>query len=389
MDRRSFLAGTGTLALSQVLAGCSSQAQAKLRVQLLKGSIPAQVVRKFRAEIKQPAKLDFTSVEQLKNLFNQLQSWQQQKNKQPDDWRSRLPIPVMQSQQPPNLPDLVTLGDYWLAPAIEQKLIQPLDIAKLQQWANLPSRWQELVRRNQQGHLDAQGKVWAAPYRWGYTVIAYNRDKFKSLGWKPSDWSDLWREELRDRISLPNHPREAIGLTLKQLGKSYNTENLNQVPELEQQLRRLHQQVKFYSSDTYLQPLILGDTWLAVGWSTDVLSVMQRYRQIDAVIPQSGTAMSADLWVRPAGKAASQSLDQQWIDFCWQPQIAQQISLLGKANSPIPIQPKPADIQTGLRPLLLPEPQIFQRSEFLLPLSQATTQQYQSLWQEIVVSGSG
>lgn len=381
MDRRSFLLGTGTLALSQIFAGCSSQERAKLSLEMLKGSIPAQVLREFRATLGQPVALDFTSTEQLKNLFNDLQSWQKPKV---DDWRSRLPIPGIRSQATV-APDLVTLGDYWLTAAIKQKLIQPLNPAQLQQWSNLPNRWQELVRRNEQGQLDAQGKIWAAPYRWGYTVIAYNRDQFKDLNWTPKDWSDLWREELRDRISLLNHPREVIGLTLKQLGKSYNTENLSSVPNLEQQLKALHQQVKWYSSDTYLQPLILGDTWLAVGWSSDVLPVMQRYQQIEVVIPQSGTALWADTWVRPAGKDVSQSLDQKWIDFCWQPKIAQQISLLSKANSPIPVQLQSAEIRERLRNVLLTDPQIFQNSEFLLPLPATTVEQYQSLWREMKI----
>lgn len=387
MDRRSFLLGTGSLALSQMLAGCNSQNQSQLSVKVLKGSVPNQAVKAFRAQIKQSAKLDFTSVTEINNLFEELQSWQQKKQKK-DAGRSQLPFPLIPSQASTELPDLVTLGDYWLNAAIEQKLIQPLDPSKLLAWSNLPSRWQELVRRNDKGQLDPQGKVWAAPYRWGNTVIAYNRDKFDSLGWKPSDWDDLWREELRDRISLPNHPREVIGLTLKKLDKSYNTKNLNQVPDLEQQLRLLHQQVKFYSSDTYLQPLILGDTWLAVGWSTDLLPVMQGYRQIEAVIPQSGTALWADLWVRPAIEASSQPLYQQWIDFCWQPQFAEQIFLLSKANSPIPVKIERDDIQPGLRPLLLTDPKIFERSEFLLPLSPETQQQYQSLWQKIRFSSS-
>ncbi len=387
MDRRSFLLGTGSLALSQMLAGCNSQNQSQLSVKVLKGSVPNQAVKAFRAQIKQSAKLDFTSVTELKNLFEELQSWQQKKQKK-DPGRSQLPIPLIPSQASTELPDLVTLGDYWLNAAIEQKLIQPLDPSKLLAWSNLPSRWQELVRRNDKGQLDPQGKVWAAPYRWGNTVIAYNRDKFESLGWKPNDWDDLWREELRDRISLLNHPREVIGLTLKKLGKSYNTKNLNQVPDLEQQLSRLHQQVKFYSSDNYLQPLILGDTWLAVGWSTDLLPVMQGYRQIEVVIPQSGTALWADLWVRPAIEASSQPLYQQWIDFCWQPQFAEQIFLLSKAQSPIPVKIEPDDIQPGLRPLLLTDPKIFERSEFLLPLSPETQQQYQSLWQKIRFSSS-
>lgn len=377
MDRRFFLLSTG-IALSQLLAGCGGQNQAKLRVQLLKGSIPVQVVNKFRT-LNQRADLQFAPVEQLKDLFTQLQSWKQ--DKKADEPQFQLPLPFIKSQQIVHS-DLVTLGDYWLAQAIEQKLIQPLDPTKLKQWLALPSRWQELVRRNAQGQLDAGGKVWAAPYRWGNTVIAYNKDKFKSLGWTPTDWSDLWREELRDRISLLDQPREVIGLVLKKLGKSYNTENLNNVPDLEKQLRALHYQVKLYSSDTYLQPLILGDTWLAVGWSTDVLRVMQRYPEIAAVVPQSGTALWADLWVRPTGSVSSTSLEEQWIDFCWTPQIAQQISLQTKATAPIPVTLKPADIPETLR-LLLFDPEIFQRSEFLLPLSKTTMQQYQSLWQTI------
>lgn len=380
MDRRSFLAGTGILALSQLLAACGGQDKAKLHIQLLKGSIPAQVVNKFRT-LNQGADFQFAPVEQLKDLFSQLESGSKQQNNQADDKQLGL-LPFVKSKQVVQ-PDLVTLGDYWLEQAIEQKLIQPLDVVKLQQWLSLPSRWQELVKRNDQGQLDANGKVWAAPYRWGNTVIVYNREKFESLGWKPSNWSDLWREELHDRISLLDQPREVIGLTLKKLGKSYNTENITNVPELEQQLRALNQQVKFYSSTNYLQPLILGDTWLAVGWSTDVLPAIQRYQQLAAVIPQSGTALWADLWVRPSGALSSTSLSQQWINFCWQPQIAAQISLQSKATSPIPLKLNSSDIQKPLQSLLLSEPQTFQRSEFLLPLTEATTQQYQSLWQKM------
>ena len=383
MDRRSFLLGTGTLTLGQLLAGCGGQNQAALSVQLLKGSIPAQVVNEFRNALKPPTELKFTPVEQLKVLFAQLQSWQQPTTKADNGlWLPNIPF-----INPNRIAiDLVTLGDYWLGKAIEQKLIQPINPAQLQQWQQLPNKWQELVRRNVRGYLDPQGEVWGAPYRWGSTVIIYNRDKFKSLGWTPNDWSDLWREELRDRISLLDQPREVIGLTLKKLGWSYNTLDLNKVPNLEKQLSELHQQVKLYSSDTYLQPLILGDTWLAVGWSTDVLRVMQRYPQIAAVVPQSGTALWADLWVSPVAKVATSALSHQWIDFCWQERARVQISLLSKGSSPIPVTLNPDDIQTGLRSILLSDPQVFQRSEFLLPLPKEALQQYQSLWQAIRLS---
>ncbi len=382
MYRRSFLQGATTFALAQMLLGCGGNKQTSLSVQLLKGSIPGQVVDQFRRNLEKEVNLNFAPVEQLQSLFEELQSWynQPQANHQ-KGLRFNLPFG---SSQKPNIADLVTLGDYWLKTSIEKKLIQPLEVEQLKQWAILPQRWRELVTRNEQGFLDTQGKVWAAPYRWGSTVIVYRRDKFQQLGWTPTDWSDLWRTELRDRISLLNHPREVIGLVLKKLGKSYNTENLDAIPGLEAELRALNQQVKFYDSTRYLEPLIIGDTWLAVGWSDDVLPVVTRYPQLAVVTPLSGTALWADVWVKPMGINQA-NLAYKWIDFCWQPNIAEQIFILTKTNSPIPTNIRASNIQEQIRNFLLNNNEILGKSEFLQPLPLAVAAQYKSIFAKIKI----
>ncbi|MHC5737678.1 extracellular solute-binding protein [Nostoc sp.] len=385
MDRRSFLLGTSTLALSQLLFGCGGKNQTQLKVQLLKGSIPGQVVNQFHKGLQQEVQLKFAPVEQIQDLFQQLQSWQQKPKATDEQGWGRF-IPFRQGQKAAEA-DLVTLGDYWLKAAIEQKLIQPLQEVQgnqLKQWSALDERWKKLVTRNDEGNLDTQGKVWGAPYRWGSTVIVYNRDKLQKLGWTPKDWSDLWRDGMQQRISLLNQPREVIGLVLKKLGKSYNTENLDQVPDLEKELQTLNQQVKFYSSNHYLEPLIMEDTWLAVGWSSDVLPVLGRYPQLDAVIPQSGTAIWADLWVRPAGINKG-TLSDQWINFCWQASTAKQISVLTKSNSPISTNIAASDIQEPLWSILQSDRSVFDKSEFLLPLSPSAIKQYESLFAKIKV----
>lgn len=366
MKRRSLLLGAATLTLSQLAAGCDSRPTLKLRS--LKNAIPAQVVSKFSREINPSPMLQVTQQGQLQELFALLQQWKQ--------------LPESKDRA-----DLVMLGDYWLSQAIRQKSIEPIDPAQLSNWQQLPQKWQALVRRNDAGQLDAKGKIWGAPYRWGTTLIAYRTDKFKSLGWTPQDWNDLWREELRDRISLPDNAREVIGLTLKKLGKSYNTQLdkvPNLIPNLKTELAKLHAQVKLYSSDAYLQPLILGDTWLAVGYSGDLLPLLQSQENIAAVIPVSGTALWADLWVKPASKQ-SVPLMEKWIDFVWEPRIATQLSLLSKASSPIIVGMKAADLPADLRanPLLLPDAKILDKSEFLLPFGDAEIERYRSLWQEI------
>lgn len=322
MDRRSFIIGTSTLALSQLLAGCGGAKKPTLTIELLKSSLPGQVISQFRSSLKKNEKLknmqvDIKLVEQLQDVFKKLEIWQNPNKPIDKNWveqiRDRLPIGKPNKQVST---DLLTLGDFWLKPAIEARLIQPLDIKQIQQWSALPKQWQELVTRNEQGFLDTQGQVWAAPYRWGKTVIIYNRDKFQKNGWQaPTDWADLWREELRDRISLLNHPREVIGLVLKKLGNSYNTTDLSKVPELETEFTKLNQQVKFYGSTKYIEPLIMGDTFVAQGWSQDVLPDLSRYPYLEVIVPKSGTSMWADIWVQPSGRQSQQELLKQWINF--------------------------------------------------------------------------
>lgn len=372
MKRRNFLQGASALTLGSVLVGCRQTSTVK--IELLTNSVPSQMVSKFRQELKDSPLLDFVPQPQLQDLYGLLQKWKQSGDRD-------------NTQNTTNRADLVMIGDYWLAPAIQQNLIQPLDSSQWQQWNQLPPQWQTLVKRNAQGLLDPQGQVWGAPYRWGSTVIIYRKDRLKSIGWIPQDWSDLWREEVRDRISVLNHPREVIGLTLKKLGASYNTTDLNSISDLEAQLQQLHQNVRLYDSETYLKPLITGDTWLAVGWSTDIPVKMQRQHNLGVVVPASGTALWTDVWVQPASQPSfsESSVAQKWIDFCWKPEVATQMSLLTGTTSPVVVKMNPQTLPSALRQdeMLFPKASILDQSEFLLPLPEATRQQYGDLWVKI------
>ena len=387
MHRRSFLFGTSTLLISQLLIGCNANIQPQLTVQVLKGSIPGRILKGFENQLQkklsQKVQLKFSPVVQLQELFKRLKSLK--KNKTATNKSEGFDITQLFGKSQPKNIDLATLGDFWLKDAIEGELIQPLSREKLENWSKLSPKWQELVTRNNRGLVDKQGNIWAAPYRWGSTVIIYRRDKLEKFDWELQDWSDLWREELKGRISLVNQPREVVGLTLKKLGQSYNTENLSEIPSLEEELQKLNKQVKFYNSASYIEPLILGDTWLAVGWSNDIVSLLSRYPQLSVIIPNSGTALWADLWVQPKGND-KEDLSSKWIDYCWEPKIAKQIALLTKANSPISTditKITASEIPQPLQNLLLPNPDIFNKSEFLIPLSKTTTEQYSSFFNKM------
>ncbi|YAI81705.1 MAG: extracellular solute-binding protein [cyanobacterium endosymbiont of Rhopalodia sterrenbergii] len=383
-SRRSFLISAGTLALTQLLSGCDNQSTA-LRVLLLQGSIPPQLLKAFRQQVSKGQSLSFKPTAQLKDLWKQLQSWQG-KNRDSQglkDWLSQLPLINNTSH---NMSDLVTLGDAWLEKAIQDKLIQPLSLTEIANWQKLGSRWQALVKRNEAGNLDSQGQIWGAPYRWGTTLIAYHSDQFETLGWTPTNWGDLWREELRHRIAVVNQPREIIGLTLKKLGYSYNSSNLSQIPNLSSQLQALNQQVKYYSSQYYLQPLIIGDVWLSVGWSSDILPLMAKNRKIKAIVPQSGTSIWTDIWVQPRAKENNinlSTLTKQWIDFCWQESSINQISLLTDGASPMIYTTPTISTKIQTNPLLFVDKNIMNNCDFIEPLSEQNQQEYDRFWKEM------
>ncbi|WP_159789391.1 extracellular solute-binding protein [Sodalinema gerasimenkoae] len=375
VSRRSLLTGAIALGVAQLLTGCQTAPDQRLLVKFLRDAVPPPMLGEFRRFLGRRVSLDFSPEPQLADLFEALVRWQHQETEISDNGWGWLPW-----GRSPQIPHLSLLGHSWLSRAIEAELIQPLNSQAWQNWDNLPDDpipWRDLARQGD--------RLWGAPYRWGTTAIVYRKDKFARLGWTPQDWSDLWREEVRGRVALLDSPREVIGLTLKKLGYSYNHDSPQDVPELLAELQTLQQQLLFYSSTAFQQPLLRGDVWVAQGYSRDILAIPQYGQQLAAVVPKSGTALWADYWVRPAG-ATVQGLGDRWIDFCWQPRIAQQLSLLGFAASPQVLGTAQADLPEALRkdPVLLPEGDRLQRSEFIdLDLGDASLNQYRQIWQQL------
>jgi putative spermidine/putrescine transport system substrate-binding protein len=379
VNRRSFLWGMSSLTLASVLSSCEKNYD--LKILLLENSIPIQLIAALQKESRKIGIVNFQPQSTLDDIYNLLLTWQGKK-KVTEKNQSPFSFPrFSKDESTPTPDDLVTLGNYWLNLAITEKLIEPLELNKLKNWQNLPPQFQNLATRNDNGKLDNKGKIWGAPYRWGCAMIAYRNDKFAQLGWQPQDWNDLWREDITRKFSLLNQPREVLGLILKKLGYSYNTEDLNTISELKSEWIALQKQVKFYDDTNYLQPLILGDTWLAVGWSTDILPIAEKHSNISALIPKSGTSLWADIWVKPRQeKNNPQQLTKiyDFIDFCWQEKSSKQINLFTNGVSPLKSPLK----SNSKIPQMSSE--IFRKSEFIETLPELSIKQYQELWTSIV-----
>lgn len=374
----------GLLGLGTAVASCRPSASTALKVKTLTRSVPSQVLKAFGKEI--PA--EFEAEANLVDIYQQLQRWQTQSPLTLSLWERLqrftgfLGDKNSDEAAPPTIAtQLVTLSDPWLEHAIDQELIQPLPkfalVDKRQEFSkpwplvekleNLPKPWpQLLLRRYNQGQPELTEKLWAVPYRTQGLMIAYQKHIFQSnTNTKPiTKWADLWRPELAGRIAMPNQPRLAAAIVLKALEYSVNDEAALAQDNVKEQLVALYRQVKVFDSQDYLKALVNEDVWLAVGWSGDILATLVRYRRLDAVHPQEGTILTSDLWVAPAGAELTEAA-QAWIDFCWQPPMATQISVSSYGVSPLFFLPD-VEIPRQLeqQTLLMPE-----NGEVLLPLS--------------------
>ncbi|KAL1288686.1 hypothetical protein HN51_057176 [Arachis hypogaea] len=316
--------------------------------------------------------------------------------------------------------DIVGIGDSWLKFAIKKAIIEPIRDVEDQDWfKGLDEKWKVYLRRNCEGEMDPKGDIWAAPYRWGCMVIAYKTNKFQNHKLAPiEDWEDLWRPDLAGKIAMVDSPREVVGAVLKYMGASYNAKNINLEVNggrdaVKLNLALLAKQVRLFDSVNYLKAFGVGDVWVAVGWSSDVIPVAKRMSDVAVIVPKSGASLWADLWAIPAasriqtnqigGRIRGPSpLIHQWIEFCLQAARAlpfKQEVIPGA--SPSQIQDHSANMPVNMeftkgRPRLntnlidgAPPLDIRKRCEFLEPLSDSTLSDYHWLLASIQEPGNG
>ena len=367
MRRRTVIKGAVTLSLLAPL-GCQPVPPA-LRVYLLDQSIPLQLIKAFRVKAAEP--IAFVTQASVADLFAQLRVWDSNEVSSAD------------TDSPTSRADWLTLTDSWLSPAISENLLQPLSPESWPGWRELPVIWRELVLRDRNGRFAADNRsIWGIPYRWASLMMIYNPRIWPDDS-PPSSWHDLTRSILSRRIALPGHPRLVTGLALKALGGSANPQDTTMFDDLKDFLGVLHRQALFYSSEHYLESLILENIDLAVGWSTDILPMLQKYRKFRGALPTEGTLLSADLWVRPKDAPPVDALSQQWINYCLEIATATQLSIYSQGASPL-FWGK-ADLPESLaqQPLLMLPPEIEQTSDFVRPLTPAVANRIQTLWRTL------
>ncbi|KAH7846038.1 hypothetical protein Vadar_009022 [Vaccinium darrowii] len=364
-----------------------------LRIVALRGSIPPSWVKDFIQSQGRRARLNLELRGSLNIIFSDLSKSFTEGNIGPKSAAAA---------------DIITVGDSWLSLAIRKRLIEALQGVEDHDWfRGLDDKWKVYLRRNNEGNLDPKGTIWAAPCRWGSVVVAYKKNKFQKHNLAPiEDWADIWRPELAGKISMVDAPREVIGAVLKSMGASYNTSNIDSEVAggrnaVQAKLAQLQKQVRLFDSVHYLKAFGVGDVWVAIGWSSDVLPAAKRMNNVAVIVPKSGASLWADLWAIPVtsrfatnrigGRIRGPSpLVHQWVEFCLQAARAMPFKQeVIPGASPSSLEKGAVEVPKELtkgKPNLdtnlvagVPPAEILARCEFLEPLSDTAVDDYQWL----------
>ena len=208
--------------------------------------------------------------------------------------------------------DVVCPSDYMIQRMIENDLLAELNFDNIPNIKNIGSTYMEHSKE-----FDPENK-YSVPHLWGTVGILYN----KTMVDDPVDsWGILWNEKYKDSILMQDSVRDAFGITLKYLGYSLNSTDLDELTEAKNKLIEQKPLVQAYVVDQARDKMIGNEAALAVIYSGEAITCQLENPDLEYVIPKEGSNMWIDSWVIPKN-AKNKENAEAFINFMCRPDIA-------------------------------------------------------------------
>lgn len=208
--------------------------------------------------------------------------------------------------------DVVCPSDYMIQKMIDNDLLAEINYDNIPNAVNIGSAYMEKSRE-----FDSENK-YSIPYCWGTVGILYN----KTMVNEPVDsWSILWDDKYSDSILMQDSVRDAFGITLKYLGYSLNSTDLDELTEAKDKLILQKPLVQAYVIDQVRDKMIGNEAALGVIYSGEAIYTQTENPDLEYVIPKEGSNIWIDSWVIPKNAEHKENAEA-FINFLCRPDIA-------------------------------------------------------------------
>ena len=208
--------------------------------------------------------------------------------------------------------DVVCPSDYMIQRMIENDLLTEINFDNIPNIKNIGKQYMEQSRQ-----FDPENK-YSVPYCWGTVGIIYN----KTMVDEPvNSWSILWDPKYKDNILMQDSVRDAFGATLKYLGYSLNSTDLDELTEAKNLLIEQKPLVQAYVIDQVRDKMIGNEAALGVIYSGEAIYTQKENPNLEYVIPKEGSNIWIDSWVIPKNAEHKENAEK-FINFLCRPDIA-------------------------------------------------------------------
>jgi len=241
----------------------------------------------------------------------------------------------------------------------KQGWIQTLPIKEIPNLKFINKKWQNMFKDSYQ---------YAVPYFWGTTGIAYRKDL---IGREITSWKDLFQptESLRGKIAMIRSSRDAIGMALKQLGFSVNSESREEIKLAEALLKAQKPYVRDYSYIVLdkTSALVKGDVHMAMAYSGDALVLQEHNENIEYVLPKEGGNIWID-YILVSNNSKNKKLAYRFLNFLNTPKIAKKNAEFVYYATPNKAAKKLLDKDFLNNTVIYPSTNALSKSEIYTPL---------------------
>lgn len=206
--------------------------------------------------------------------------------------------------------DLVIADDYIIETVIAEGLAQKLDQSKLPNFGNINPVYQ--------GQFYDPDDAYTVPYGAGVQTIVYNP---VAVDTEVKGYADLWKEEFEDNIAITANYRVMIGMALKILGYSYNTNNLDEISEAGELLYKLAPNIRLIKDDNIQDDLISGEVNAAVMYTSQVTMAKLADPELAVVYPAEGIGFGIMGMFIPS-QAPNADAAHAFIDYILRPEVS-------------------------------------------------------------------
>lgn len=173
--------------------------------------------------------------------------------------------------------DLVIADDYIIEVVIAEGLSQKLDTSRLKNYGNLnPVFMSQFYDPNNE---------YTVPYGAGIPLIVYDP---ALTDVEIKGYEDLWNPALEDNVALTANYRVINGITLKTMGESFNTTDLDVIKAAGEKLIKLAPNVRVINDNNTQDFILSGEVAAGFLYSSQVVAAVMANPELEMVYPEEG-----------------------------------------------------------------------------------------------------